>query len=338
LKTLIPEFQESEDEIHRKWILEYLYDGLRKADEQFKDHFKAAIDWLEKQKAQKPILEVSGFKVGDAVRLKDGDGRKHIIKSFEEVEGVHGPNFYHVEFEDNSARDGIYPGEEYPNGYYTQMEKFEEEQKPVDVKDPFSNANFVRGYESGYADAKREQKPAEWSEEDKEWLSEVYFAIDHSMYSEDERQAMKKYIDSLRKNRKPCDVDEFTLTLRNCLYADSELTEEQSNTFATVYGEDLYKVAMGELKSGLDKEDVDEYRMENGMDLKPGDKFWVRCKTEKSENLWFDKGDERPAYVTHGKRGIEYVVYLNKDGNGSSIFYPNKESLLDTFEIIKKPQ
>lgn len=61
------------------------------------------------------------------MRLKDGDGRKHIIKSFEEVEGIHGPNFYRVEFEDNSARDGIYPGKEYPNGYYTQMEKIEEE-------------------------------------------------------------------------------------------------------------------------------------------------------------------------------------------------------------------
>ena len=36
----------------------------------------------------------------------------------------------------------------------------QKEQKP-DVKDPFSNANFVRGYESGYADAKREQKPME---------------------------------------------------------------------------------------------------------------------------------------------------------------------------------
>ena len=84
----------------------------------------------EKQKEQKPILEVFGFKVGDAVRLKDGDGRKHIIKSFEEVKGLHEPNFYHVEFEDNSARDGIYPGKQYPNGYYTQMEKFEEEQNP----------------------------------------------------------------------------------------------------------------------------------------------------------------------------------------------------------------
>lgn len=71
---------------------------------------------------QKPILEVFGFKVGDAVRLKDGDGRKHIIKSFEEVEGLHGPNFYHVEFEDDSARSGIYTGEEYPNGYHCGMD------------------------------------------------------------------------------------------------------------------------------------------------------------------------------------------------------------------------
>ena len=52
LEVLIPELAESEDERHRKWILEYLYDGLRKTDEQFKDHFKAAIAYLEKQKAK----------------------------------------------------------------------------------------------------------------------------------------------------------------------------------------------------------------------------------------------------------------------------------------------
>ena len=105
----------------------------------------------------------------------------------------------------------------------------------------------------------KEQKP-EWSEEDKKWLSDVYFAIDHSMYSEDERQAMKNYIDSLRKNRKTCDVDEFSLTLRNCLSADSELTKEQADTFARAYGEDLYKVALGEMKSGADIYDIAEYK------------------------------------------------------------------------------
>jgi len=52
ISTIFPEFKESnesEDEKSKKWILEYLYDGLQKSDEQFKDHFKAAIAWLEKQ-------------------------------------------------------------------------------------------------------------------------------------------------------------------------------------------------------------------------------------------------------------------------------------------------
>lgn len=31
----------------KEWILEYLYDGLRNTDNEFKDHFKSAINWLE---------------------------------------------------------------------------------------------------------------------------------------------------------------------------------------------------------------------------------------------------------------------------------------------------
>lgn len=49
MTKVFPELKESEDEQHRKWILEYLYDGLRKSDEQFKKQFKCAISWLEKQ-------------------------------------------------------------------------------------------------------------------------------------------------------------------------------------------------------------------------------------------------------------------------------------------------
>lgn len=54
LQGIFPELKESEDEQHRKWILEYLYDGLRNSDEQFKDQFKCAIAWFEKQGDQKP--------------------------------------------------------------------------------------------------------------------------------------------------------------------------------------------------------------------------------------------------------------------------------------------
>jgi len=53
VQDFFPELKESDDEQHRKWILEYLYDGLRKSDEQFKWQFKCAIGWLEKQ-GEKP--------------------------------------------------------------------------------------------------------------------------------------------------------------------------------------------------------------------------------------------------------------------------------------------
>lgn len=56
LQSVFPELMESEDEQHRKWILEYLYDGMRKSDEQFKDQFMSAISWLEKQGEQKSKL------------------------------------------------------------------------------------------------------------------------------------------------------------------------------------------------------------------------------------------------------------------------------------------
>ena len=52
------------------------------------------------------------------------------------------------------------------------------------------------------------QKPIKWSEGDKQWLNEVYFVIDHSMYSEGERQAMREYIDFLRSQSKPTEQKE----------------------------------------------------------------------------------------------------------------------------------
>ena len=47
--SFFPELKKSKNEQSKNWILEYLYDGLRKSDEQFKDQFKAAIAWLEKK-------------------------------------------------------------------------------------------------------------------------------------------------------------------------------------------------------------------------------------------------------------------------------------------------
>lgn len=153
-----------------------LYQDLKQ--EYFNGHSFENMFSKEKQKEQKPILEVFGFKVGDAVRLKDGDGRKHIIKSFERVEGLHGPDFYRVLFEDNTAAVHIFTGSEYPDGYFTLMEKIseEKEQKP-EVKDPFDDKQFCRGYNAGVNDAQKEQKPVECSKEDEVYLQDALWCV-----------------------------------------------------------------------------------------------------------------------------------------------------------------
>ena len=79
-------------------------------------------DALFKKMDGNEIVEVHGFKVGDKVRLMDGDGRTHIIKRFVEETGLHSLNFYRVEFEDDTARDHIFPGQE----FRTAMIKIEE--------------------------------------------------------------------------------------------------------------------------------------------------------------------------------------------------------------------
>ena len=53
VEHIFPELKESKDEKHRKWILEYLYNGLQKADEQFKPQFMSALYWLKKQGEKK---------------------------------------------------------------------------------------------------------------------------------------------------------------------------------------------------------------------------------------------------------------------------------------------
>ena len=48
-----------------------------------------------------PITTINGFKIGDKVRLKDGDGRPHIIKAFA-IDGLK-EFFFVVQFEDGTS-------------------------------------------------------------------------------------------------------------------------------------------------------------------------------------------------------------------------------------------
>ena len=60
-------------------------------------------------KLSQPITSINGFKIGDKVRLKDGDGRPHIIKSFS-IDGMK-EFFFEVQFEDGieAMLDNIAP-------------------------------------------------------------------------------------------------------------------------------------------------------------------------------------------------------------------------------------
>ena len=135
------------------------------------------------------------------------------------------------------------------------LEKLKE-QKPVEIEEIIRKAKSEGRQEViDNPEYYQLQKPAsiscghendtEWSEEDKQWLSEVYSAIDHSMYSEVERQAMKKYIDHLRYQSQPkqeLDEESSKVVLKavellnsygNSLYNES--FEKESNA--------VYKVA-----------------------------------------------------------------------------------------------
>lgn len=99
----------------------------------------------------------------------------------------------------------------------------------------------------------------------------------------------------------------------------------------------MYDYETGKRNPEWGKEDIEEYRNEAKFNPKPGDNFWVRCKSREDSGLWFEKGDERPAYtIDDGMNGIQYIVCLDKDGKGNAVSYQNKESFLETFEIIEK--
>ena len=70
--------RETEDESHRKWILEYLYDGLRKAHEQFKEQFKSAIAWLEKRKDSNDMEFYEGYTLGFDDGMKSVEQKEHL--------------------------------------------------------------------------------------------------------------------------------------------------------------------------------------------------------------------------------------------------------------------
>lgn len=137
LESVFPELRENKDEIHRKWILEYLHDGLSKADEQFKGQFKAAIVWLEKK-------EESNIDKLRKISTPAEENWPEIQKQWEQEDSAD---------EDEKVREELiqylrdYP--HLPNGKYSRLDFF------------------------AWIERQKEQKPAGWTDADEKILKRI---------------------------------------------------------------------------------------------------------------------------------------------------------------------
>lgn len=136
LEDIFPELCESEDERVRKELLDFMRSFWADHKESL-PQVSRWVTYLEKQKEQKPAEYLPKEKVYDIMR-------NLTALSYSERIPINSDEYGWIHKITEAVRSLL----DYPI-----------EQKPSEVKDPFSNANFVRGYESGYADAKREQKP-----------------------------------------------------------------------------------------------------------------------------------------------------------------------------------
>lgn len=189
--------KESEDEIHRKWILEYLYDGLRKADEQFKGQFKSAIEWLEKQKEEEgyeaiPVESTLEYKLGFKAG-KESEKQK-------EQKPVN-----------NSASTMIPSCWSDENG----EPKYKKE-------DYFCERCQANAFNAGRESVLKEPKPAEWSEEDEKMLKEALYCVGYTFGS---THPLVAWLKSLSLNLKKKNEDVAKL-------CSNEWNEEDALTIA----------------------------------------------------------------------------------------------------------
>lgn len=214
LATLIPELAESEDERIRRWLCDY-FSSIDKAWIHKDITCIDILRWLEKQKEQKPdSLTKYVYSKDDKKFIQDCANilvANDYATSAERLLSMFGqkPN---IEICPHSIKSKSYKENGYPieNCDYGLEIAYDILEKTFGEVQGYQTDDGIREHRTAMKavkDAMEEQKPT-WSDEDKQWLSEVYFAIDHSMYSEDERQAMKKYIDSLRSQLKPAEWSE----------------------------------------------------------------------------------------------------------------------------------
>lgn len=284
IHTLIPELRESEDERIRKELkeafeaydIESKWNGIP---------IRSIFAWLEKQKEQPTneemlrTLRVEYEKgVADTIAKYEQKEQKEIPLMngdtdlyFDEWNQQHSNPTKRECFEEGMKYVQRLQKEQKPNveicPHSIKSKSYKENGYPIEDCDYGLEIAFdilektfgeVRGYQTddGIREHQtaieavrkaKEQKHAEWSERDKAWLSEVYDAINHSIYSEDEKQAMKKYIDSLRSSWKPSEAQ---------LMALHSVIDDESDTI----GNEQLKLLYNDLKKLGVKEEPEYYQ------------------------------------------------------------------------------
>lgn len=244
LETIFPELKESEDEQHRKWILEYLYDGFRKSDEQFKDQFKCAIAWLEKQVSVDEEKVLIGARKDVALSIMNFLDRNTLGMCLSNMECADLEsavvdsdwskvyNYMKKKLEKQSEQKSIKTCAEYYNKdrelKMPVLSEFQDKladilmhreyDGPDETEDDIAKGRLeyelaaIRLSEELLPLAQKEQKPAAWSEEDKTYLDHIITAI-KSYYTDDKgkenpwREELLGWLESLKEryNWKPSD-------------------------------------------------------------------------------------------------------------------------------------
>lgn len=226
------------------------------------------------------------------------------------------------------------------------IQEFKEKvQKSFEWKDGIPNNAVL-----DWLEKQKEQKSLNISAAS-EWLKEHVCGYMNSGYNEfhkcveydgsiDKERLISDFEEAMQKEQKPeveCDNE---TEVQKAYREGKNAGRKEVFDHPEYYGLQLrrmYDYETGKRNPEWGKEDIEEYRNEAKFNPKPGDNFWVRCKSREDSGLWFEKGDERPAYtIDDGMNGIQYIVCLDKDGKGNAVSYQNKESFLETFEIIEK--
>lgn len=346
-------YVEQQEHDGKKWIYEddYHKDMYRN----FSDGMDEVLEHPEKYGLQK---EQKTVEIDEIIRKARSEGRQEVIDNpeyYQLIKPEWKPECDNETEVQKAYREGKNAGRkevfDHPEYYGLQLRRKydyetgernpgwgEEDEKTINELCDIIASNAKNGYLGGYyapdliekLKSIHHQPKQEWSKEDENKIERLAFlvsiAAEKEMISEEECIDLRQFVMSYRPQTKQ-EWSEEDEKVRKWLLEYFYLHKDDLRG-ASVTSMEVLSFLENHPENGKAC-DVDEFNPQ------PGEKFWVRCKTDKAENLWFDKGDERPAYgVTDADGFMTYIVHIKKDGTGNCVSYHDKKKFLETFDIV----